>query len=724
MMKKKISIWLFCLTFVISVGLGVFPFFTQVKADAGFAMVNGASVRLDEDGGIRFIAGLGSEYVEGSNDKYYMLIVPDSYVTTYAPEGGDYYKLITEGLKTSGKNEFVANMETFPVVLGKNDLGLSETEYYVRGSLTNIKFDNVNTGFFGVAYKESETGERVYASFNEGENVRDMFYVASAALNDEQAEYTEADKGVLNKYILNGFKKAEGKTENEAYEINLSVEPKNISALPGDTTKISLTGVPNGVNLSVKYSSSAEEVVSVGQDGTVTCKNSGTADITVRVLGKDYIIPVTVKNVQKAVLTVEDKVVATNKTYAGNVNENNNQTVITSSIEGVTYSVSDPAVAEITQDGVLRGGSKRGTVTVYAEKTDADGDVVVSGETTLEVYTAVNSKFDFDMLALAYARGVNESDWGKDSKYILTSDVDYGGEAWIPIAAIFATNHTAYTSILSPVWKNMFVEGNKYGINYDDFRKTGLNRLNPTMSGADAKTETQAFQGTIDGNGYKISNAKLMYGADMATYDGNAYSGTNFIGCLGGNGVLKNLTIENVSFQTYQEAFGEEKTFDKLNAAGTITATNVLQSGGFSTGMFANIFGTIKDCKITFTGKESLPKASIHGNIFLFGDLYKTGASIENVIIDVSALGNYQDGYKGTYVFRLTESGVKVSNFYIVSSVSNSKDGIYKGDAKPNGYTVLKDEDALKAMVMPKEFVNWMKAEGSAPVLRQNITLG
>ena len=328
MMKKKISIWLFCLTFVISVGLGVFPFFTQVKADAGFAMVNGASVRLDEDGGIRFIAGLGSEYVEGSNDKYYMLIVPESYVTEYAPEGGDYYKLITEGLKNSGKNEFVANMETFPVVLGKNDLGLSETEHYVRGSLTDIKYDNVNTGFFGIAYKESKTGERVYASFNEGENVRDMFYVASAALNDEQADYTEADKGVLGKYILNGFKKAEGKTQDDAYEINLSVEPKSISALPGTTAKISFTGVPNGVNLSVKRSSSAEEVVSVGEDGTVTCKKAGTADITIRVLGKEYTIPVKVKNIEKAVLTVKDKVVATNKTYAGNVNENNNQTVI------------------------------------------------------------------------------------------------------------------------------------------------------------------------------------------------------------------------------------------------------------------------------------------------------------------------------------------------------------------------------------------------------------
>ena len=210
----------------------------------------------------------------------------------------------------------------------------------------------------------------------------------------------------------------------------------------------------------------------------------------------------------------------------------------------------------------------------------------------------------------------------------------------------------------------------------------------------------------------------------MATVNGFAYSGTNFIGCLGGNGVLKNLTIENVSFQTYTEAFGAKKTFDILNAAGTVTATNgVLQSGGFSTGMFANIYGTIKDCKITFTGKASLPNKSIHGNIFLFGDLYKTGASIENVIIDVSALGNYQEGYKGTYVFRLTEAGVKVSNFYIVSSVPNSADGIYKGTSKPNGYTVLKDEAALKAMVMPKEFVNWMKAEGYAPVLRQNITL-
>ena len=136
------------------------------------------------------------------------------------------------------------------------------------------------------------------------------------------------------------------------------------------------------------------------------------------------------------------------------------------------------------------------------------------------------------------------------------------------------------------------------------------------MGGEAAKVEKQAFQGTIGGNGYKISNAKLMYGADMATRNGNAYSGTNFIGCLGGNGVLKNLTIENVSFQTYTEAFGAEKTFDILNAAGTVTATNgVLQSGGFSTGMFANIYGTIKDCKITFTGKESLPNKSIHGTM-------------------------------------------------------------------------------------------------------------
>ena len=83
----------------------------------------------------------------------------------------------------------------------------------------------------------------------------------------------------------------------------------------------------------------------------------------------------------------------------------------------------------------------------------------------MTVKTAMNSKKDFDMLALAFARGVNKTAWGKDSYYILTRDVDYKGEIWIPLACSKindnAVAESQKTTVLSPVWKEMFGTGNE-----------------------------------------------------------------------------------------------------------------------------------------------------------------------------------------------------------------------------------------------------------------------
>ncbi len=182
-------------------------------------MVDGASVRLNgAHKGLRFCAELGNT-LEGSADStYYMMIVPKSYLTRFGITG-NYYTELYAALSAITAKPYIATMKAEPFQYSAEEVAasggaLKEGCWYIRGSLTSVKYDNINLDFFAVAYRVDGNGEYHYAAFTEGENERSLSGVAAKALLDE-GRYSEQQTAVLQGYVAMGEAKAAGKTEEE-----------------------------------------------------------------------------------------------------------------------------------------------------------------------------------------------------------------------------------------------------------------------------------------------------------------------------------------------------------------------------------------------------------------------------------------------------------------------------------------------------------------------------
>ena len=205
------------------------------------------------------------------------------------------------------------------------------------------------------------------------------------------------------------------------------------------------------------------------------------------------------------------------------------------------------------------------------------------------------------MLALAYALGEHETAWGTSAKYILTQDIDYNGALFIPIAANTGRGYSKRS--VGKQWQTLLADETTYGISYADLVKTGLN-----VNYSNNYAGEGYFNATLDGNGHAVKNAKLMLDASLGS-DGGTGMGycTNFIGYMGTNGVLRNISIENLGLQSRAEAgytsgvnetlplVGADKTADGYTTtnAWTVPAStymNCLGVFGLGAGTLENVY--------------------------------------------------------------------------------------------------------------------------------------
>ncbi|MBQ8818277.1 MAG: hypothetical protein IJZ83_06850 [Clostridia bacterium] len=148
-------------------------------------MLDGASVRLTAGStGLRFTSEFA--YVDGAT--YGTIIVPASYLATI-----DAFTV--EALTTKyGENGFlniVAND-------GKDVVGDTVT---IRAAITNLDtYDNYGTIFAAVSYVIID-GEYYYTAFDMANNARSVEYVANEALADTEADYTEAQRAILQGFL-------------------------------------------------------------------------------------------------------------------------------------------------------------------------------------------------------------------------------------------------------------------------------------------------------------------------------------------------------------------------------------------------------------------------------------------------------------------------------------------------------------------------------------------
>lgn len=220
-MKKSLC---FTLTSLMTLGIITCLSTSPLKVNAeetlsqisDFVMENGASIRTNETGGLRFSAFLTkSKYdkVINKNAKFGMLIAPSSYIDKY----GDLNTTFSENSKytiSSEENKVrIINISYSSLVVDEEK---DTDKYIINGSILNIKDENITRSFVARAYysyNENETTKYEFASYYNDDinnNIRSAYEVASKAYKNVDEE---AKEFLNSKYLKFGFKN--GSFEND-----------------------------------------------------------------------------------------------------------------------------------------------------------------------------------------------------------------------------------------------------------------------------------------------------------------------------------------------------------------------------------------------------------------------------------------------------------------------------------------------------------------------------
>ena len=200
---------LLCAGCFIAAGAGAVSYAVQASAATpAFQVDSGAAVRLkaeDTDFGIRFSATVG-EVVAGA--KYNMLILPVELV--------DYYKADT----TVGKADIVSYMKALATANGGSlsiveDCAICE-DGKIYGSIVDVKWNNLNRDFVGVAYYEKD-GVVTVAAMAEQNNARSVVDVANEAINSGDYDTKDDEKLILIDKVRKGEQQAAGYASDVTY---------------------------------------------------------------------------------------------------------------------------------------------------------------------------------------------------------------------------------------------------------------------------------------------------------------------------------------------------------------------------------------------------------------------------------------------------------------------------------------------------------------------------
>ncbi|MBO4573357.1 MAG: hypothetical protein J5762_06325 [Clostridia bacterium] len=149
-------------------------------------MVEGASVRSTAPYGIRFRADLGAGIATDADATFGMTIIPYDYLTTYS------------ALIEAANGDYIAALDNAGTAYRKfNCTPVKDgDDYYVQASLTDIKAENLEREFIGIAWYE-KAGEKTYA-FNPdcARSIKDVSLKALIA-EDGDAPYGEEQRNFL-----------------------------------------------------------------------------------------------------------------------------------------------------------------------------------------------------------------------------------------------------------------------------------------------------------------------------------------------------------------------------------------------------------------------------------------------------------------------------------------------------------------------------------------------
>ena len=263
-------------------------------APAEFKQV-GASVRMGDKMGIRFVATIDKV---DETSKYYVMIIPETWVTEYHLNdvgNEDYYKVLYDAGKRSEID--TQNQEEITMLVMQCEPTLQASGeykglYLIRGSIVDVKYENSNTKFFGVAFEQKADGTRVYADGQEEYSYRNITNVASAALNDTTVEYSDENIASLNKMVKDAYNVSLGNKEDAQVDLpEISVNTnayKYVAVQNGTTYQASVNNLPDiGIKVDWRLDNNALSST-IDENGKITVADEDvTCKAYAKVLGND-----------------------------------------------------------------------------------------------------------------------------------------------------------------------------------------------------------------------------------------------------------------------------------------------------------------------------------------------------------------------------------------------------------------------------------------------------
>lgn len=182
---------------------------TEVKGAekiSGFNMRQGASIRISEPSGIRFVVEISGEaksiLLDDNNNlkenvKIGMLVVPENILSSVSTsEDVDYIKAITE--------KYGKTKDQITTEFSNEQFSLEDGKVTAAAAIVNIKDKNYAKGYQAVAYYSLDNGETY--TYSEKSEVRTIGYVADRTLADMENMNVADDKvqtlgNILWKYI-------------------------------------------------------------------------------------------------------------------------------------------------------------------------------------------------------------------------------------------------------------------------------------------------------------------------------------------------------------------------------------------------------------------------------------------------------------------------------------------------------------------------------------------
>lgn len=278
------------------------PYAVAFKDDAGFKMNEGASVRLNEgtgNAGLRFSARM-SAYDDSAS--YGFVIAPREYFEEYTK---DYAQNL---IANSGSKAIIdLRCKMLDGAVRKNG-----NFYEIQGSISMIKYANMNREFTGLAYmlKDGVYTDAGFDSLDDiTRSVLDVALKANASGDFDGADNAE-DLAIIKSFIHKGVMKEQGVLEsdydaNAAINVSLAFKETSASVEYGDSVIAEIeTDVDKNL---VAYSYDKKLINFDPETGKITPLEVGTATLTASCYDKTATFTVTTDTKDGYYITFENE---------------------------------------------------------------------------------------------------------------------------------------------------------------------------------------------------------------------------------------------------------------------------------------------------------------------------------------------------------------------------------------------------------------------------------